>query len=121
MNKLNSNGVIVIFTESESKEEETRYSIPSKHIFTASMKPLSKPTRTFVKDDDCAFCSMFGESKCCLHHEDSGKEPRLTYRNAVEGGMPLQYEGLVFKAGPSSRSDRLVLFVEGEVDVIKSK
>ena len=111
--------------EIATKLRQQRYSILSKHMVTHSKKPLSKLASAFVeaegKNDDCTFCSLYDASKCCLHNEDSGKGLRLVYRDAVERGMSLDYEGLVFKAAPSKISGRFVLFVDGEVGAIKSK
>ena len=127
--------ILTAESESESESEESgyeeeeevtakkvgkQYSVPSKHIVISSKKPVSKLANTFVEDDDvCTFCSMYGKSQCCLHHKKSDRRPWLTYRNAVEKGLTLQYEGLVFKAVPSSEPGKFILKVDGKVDVIK--
>ena len=103
-----------------SKKTGKKYSIPSKHIVIASKKPVSKIDSTFVETDNaCTFCSMYGNDNCCLHHKESNCKPWSTYRNAVEKGLTLSYEGLVFKAVPSSKSSKFILKVDGEVGVIK--
>ena len=115
--------VAVIKSEVTAKKVGKQYSVPSKHIVISSKKPVSKLANAFVeaegKNDDCTFCSMYGDDKCCLHHKKSDRRPWLTYRNAVEKGLTLQYGGLVFKAVPSSESGKFILKVDGKVDVIK--
>ena len=106
--------------KARAKNTGKKYSIQPKHIVTSSKKPVSKLANTFVETDNaCTFCSMYGDDKCCLHHKKSNRKPWSTYKNAVEKGLTLQYEGLVFKAVPSSKSSKFILKVDGEVDLIK--
>ena len=121
-----SSTVVVIDVESEEEEEEVtfvkdgcQHSIPKKHTIVSSMLLSSKIPNTSEKTDECVFCSMYGADECCLHNKNSGKGLRLTYRDAVESGMPLQYDGLVFKAVPSSDPSKFILKLEGKIVVVK--
>ena len=120
------------YEEEEEKvsEEETirrkRYnSLLGDHMFGCSEGPSSELVDAIIaaegKDGDCDFCLMFGVDECCLHRTSGTRGVGSTFKSLVDSAdrksdWSIQYEGLSFRAGISKRSNRCVLFIEGDID-----
>ena len=91
-----------------TKDMIQRLAMPSVKLATAML-------RAEGKDGDCDFCLMFDVDECYLHRTTGLYEHESVFRDLV-ADVTINHNGLVFKAGFSTKSNRWVLFIKGDID-----
>ena len=117
--------------EEEVCEETTRVkrynSILTEHMFQHLIGPSFELVSAMVaaegKDGDCDFCLMFDVDECVLHRTTGLCRFELELRDLAadvnrKSDVNVHHRGLVFRAGLSTRSNRCVLFIKGDSEIV---